>query len=99
MKNQQDKEERQLIKYPLDVKKVFVTEEAKDRLDYILGIHGNAARELLDRRLTGNDPHAGTGASSHDEIFLSVVLAGVSVEQLTSEVSLLDMVKRHVIKA
>lgn len=84
MKNQQSEENIKLIKYRVNVENVFVTKEVKDRLDYILQHHENAARRLLKGRLTGNDPHAEFGGL--DENLLSLVLSGVSVEQLTSEV-------------
>ena len=83
MKNQQSEENIELIKYRVNVKNVFVTKEIKNRLDYILQHHEDAARRLLKGRLAGNDPHAGFGGL--EENLLSLVLSGVSVEQLTSE--------------
>lgn len=83
MKNQQSEKNVELIEYRVNVKNVFVTKEIKNRLDYILQHHDDAARRLLKGRLTGNDPHAGFGGL-HENL-LSLVLSGVSVEQLTSE--------------
>ena len=84
MKSQQSEESIELIKYRVNVENVFVTKEIKNRLDYILKNHDDAARRLLERRLTGSsDPHVASGGLN--ENLLSLVLSGVSVEQLTSE--------------
>tara|TARA_R100000231_G_scaffold139472_1_gene120828 strand:+ start:1256 stop:1648 length:393 start_codon:yes stop_codon:yes gene_type:complete len=79
MKNQRSEEKEKLIKYRVNVENVFVTEETKNRLDYILGHHEYAARRLINGRLAEND------LGGLDENLLSLVLSGVSVEQLTSE--------------
>lgn len=95
MKNQQSDKFIKLVKHPVDVKWVFVTEEQKLRLEYMRH-HMHPVREFLGERLM----HATTGRSgwdmysrenfcgkiTHDEVAISIALAGVSVEQLTSEV-------------
>ena len=94
MKNQQSDKFIKLVKYPVDVKWVFVTEEQKLRLEYIRH-HMHSVSDLLGERLM----HATTnrsgwemycretaGRKTHDEKVISLALAGVSVEQLTSEV-------------
>jgi len=84
MKNQQDKKETELIEYPLNVKSVFVTETEMQRLDYMRH-HGGAVRDVLRERLVQGSSCCLDG-KTHDEVIISLVLAGVSVEQLTSEV-------------
>ena len=87
MKNQQDKKDIKLVEHHLDVKRVFVTEEEKARLDYMF-YHRRAVRDVLRERLVQDSSwEAGSlDGATHDEVIISLLLGGVSAEQSASQV-------------